>query len=86
MALIALTLALGVGANAAVFGLVDVLMFRTPAHVPDPDDIFTVSGAGNDVAYRNLRDRAHALTLTAYTRQTLSFGLGADAVPCARSA
>jgi predicted permease len=79
--LIALTLALGVGANAAMFGLVDVLMFRTPAHVPAPDDIFTVSGAGNYVAYQNLRDRVHSLTLTAYTRQTLSFGVGADAVP-----
>jgi putative ABC transport system permease protein len=80
-ALIALTLALGVGANAAMFGLVDVLMFRTPAHVPEPDDIFIVSGAGNYVAYQNLRDQAHSLTLTAYTRQTLSFGVGADAVP-----
>jgi putative ABC transport system permease protein len=80
-ALVALTLALGVGANAAMFGLVDVLMFRTPAHVPEPDQIVTVAGAGNYVAYQDLRDRVHSLELTAYTRQRLSLGLGAEAVP-----
>lgn len=80
-ALIALTLALGVGANAAMFGLVDVLMFRTPAHVPEPERILDVGGAGNYVAYQNLRERLHSIDLSAYTRHTLSFGLGEEAVP-----
>jgi putative ABC transport system permease protein len=80
-ALIALTLALGVGANAAMFGLVDVLMFRTPAHVPEADRIVSVRGAANYVAYQELRERLHVLDLTAYTRQTLSLGQGAGAVP-----
>jgi putative ABC transport system permease protein len=80
-ALITLTLALGVGANAAMFGLVDVLMFRTPARVPDPDRIVRVDGAQNYVAYQELRELVRALEITAYTRQTLSFGQGADAVP-----
>lgn len=79
-ALIALTLALGVGANAAMFGLVDVLMFRTPAHVREPERIVRV-GAPNYVAYQGLRERLHSIELTAYTRQTLSFGQGTDAVP-----
>jgi putative ABC transport system permease protein len=78
-ALIALTLALGVGANAAMFGLVDVLMFRTPAHVPEPERIVSVS-AGNYVQYQELRERLRSVELTAYTRQTLSFGAGPDAV------
>jgi hypothetical protein len=80
-ALIALTLALGVGANAAMFGLVDVLMFRTPAHVPEPERIVSVDGAGNYVAYQELLERVRSLEPTAYTRYTLSLGQGAEAVP-----
>jgi putative ABC transport system permease protein len=80
-ALITLTLALGVGANAAMFGLVDVLMFRTPARVPDPDRIVRVDGAQNYVAYQELRELVRTLEIAAYARQTLSFGQGADAVP-----
>jgi putative ABC transport system permease protein len=80
-ALITLTLALGVGANAAMFGLVDVLMFRTPARVPDPERIVRVDGAENYVAYQELRGLVRTFEIAAYTRQTLSFGQGADAVP-----
>jgi putative ABC transport system permease protein len=79
-ALIALTLALGVGANAAMFGLVDVLMFRTPAHVPEPERIVNVS-ARNYVQYQELRERLQSVELTAYTRGELSFGTGMDAEP-----
>ena len=79
-ALIALTLALGVGANAAMFGLVDVLMFRTPAHVPDPERIVHVDGVNNYVAYQQFREVVRTLDVTAYTRQPLSFGQGAGAV------
>jgi len=32
-----LTLGLGIGANSAMFGVVDRLFFRPPAHVVDPD-------------------------------------------------
>jgi predicted permease len=79
-ALIALTLALGVGANAAMFGLVDVLMFRTPAHVPKPERIVSVS-ASNYVQYQELRERLQSVELAAYTRHALSYGQGADALP-----
>lgn len=78
--LIALTLALGVGANAAMFGLVDVLMFRTPAHVPDPERIVHIDAAANYVAYQQLQERVRTLDVAAYTRQTLSFGEGPEAV------
>ena len=34
-----LTLGLGIGANTAMFGVVDRLFFRPPAHVVDPDRV-----------------------------------------------
>jgi putative ABC transport system permease protein len=37
------TIALGIGANATMFGVVDRLFFRPPAHVVDPDRVVRVS-------------------------------------------
>jgi len=75
----AVTLALGVGANAAMFGLVDALMFRPPAHVHEPERVFGLSGVRNYLQYLDLQDRTRTLEVAAYTRTTLSLGLGADA-------
>ncbi len=36
------TLALGIGANAAMLGALDALLFRAPAHVADPDRVMRV--------------------------------------------
>ena len=38
----AITLALGIGATAAIFGVVDALLFR-PLRYPDPDQIVVVT-------------------------------------------
>src|SRR5258707_3272060 len=38
-----LTLGLGIGANSAMFGVVDRLFFRPPPHVVDPDRVVRVS-------------------------------------------
>jgi putative ABC transport system permease protein len=80
-ALIAVTLALGVGANAAIFGLVDVLMFRTPKHVVAPERIVRVEGAESYVRYEVLRERLHSVQLAAYTRRSVGFGAGREAMP-----
>lgn len=79
--LIVLTLALGVGANAAMVGLVDALMFRTPDHVRDPQRLVDV-GAGTYVKYRELSGRLRSVELAVYTNPvTLSLGAGAAALP-----
>jgi hypothetical protein len=67
-------LALGIGANAAMFGIVDRLLLSGPDHVRDPERVrrldFTVNVPGMGpftgtdfgyVTYALLRDRAHAL-------------------------
>ena len=78
-ALIVVILALGVGANGAMFGLVDVLMFRTPAHVPAPDRIVRVTGADSYPAFQQLRERLRSIETAAYARHTVSAGAGPEA-------
>src|SRR5205809_7576766 len=66
-----LTLGLGIGANTAMFGVVDRLFFRPPAHVGDPDRVVRLYGTttsplwgsgttpiGTSPRYAGLRDRA----------------------------
>src|ERR671930_1406226 len=70
-----LTLALGIGANSAIFGVVDQLFFRPPAHVLDPTRVVRVyvtrtrppygrltTSLGNYVRYADLRNGAHAFS------------------------
>ncbi|MGH9372986.1 MAG: ABC transporter permease [Vicinamibacterales bacterium] len=78
-ATVTVTLALGVGANAALFGLVDALIIRPPAHVREPQRLVEVN-APTYVRYRQLSESVHTLDLTAYTRNALSLGLGPEAI------
>src|SRR3989440_5908786 len=85
-----LTLGLGIGANTAMFGVVDRLFFRPPAHVVDPDRVVRIyvttsdprfgtstSPIGTYPRYEDLRDRARSFTsVAAYGKGTLSLGLG----------
>jgi predicted permease len=89
------TFALGVGANATMFGLLDRLLLRAPAHVRAPEQVVRVQSAfhrrGESVtsagfsypAYAAVRD--HVAGFSSVAMQTfpnpLSFGLGADAHP-----
>ena len=88
-----LTLGLGIGANTAMFGVVDRLFFRPPAHVVEPDrvreiDISRTSrefGAntgplGTYPRFRSLREHARSLSqIAAYSGGSFSLGRGADA-------
>jgi predicted permease len=86
------TLGLAIGANGAMFGIIDRLMLRGPAHVVDPDRIVrlyvtqrngteesTESVAGF-ITYAHLRDNARSFeNLAVYSATDATVGVGADA-------
>jgi predicted permease len=85
-------LALGIGANATMFGVIDRLLLRPPAHVTNPERVmrtdYVRSRDGEadyqDVLsypmYTDLRDTKGAFEqLAAYSSLTLAVGRGADA-------
>jgi putative ABC transport system permease protein len=91
---VVLTLALGIGINATMFGVVDTLFLRAPAGVANPDRIVrvyfrrtygamgTFTGAGSTFpSYTDLRDGVPGFAQTmAYTTRAFGLGRGADAV------
>jgi predicted permease len=92
-AMVVLTLGLGIGANAAMFGIVDRLLLRGPEYVVDPERVVRVyvtqrNPAGRDetrsetgyVLYAALRDHARAFErVAAYSERDVITGRGADA-------
>ena len=86
------TLALGIGANAAVFGVLDRLLFRAPSHVRDSGRVMRVYftqthprfGASTGPVtswstYANLRDGVHSAEFAAFYEGDVSAGRGQDA-------
>lgn len=92
---VVLTLALGIGANASVFGVVDTMFFRPPAHVRDPAALkriyFRQYGPSGEYAgpvtsfpvYMDLAENARSLTAVAATTgsRELSLGTGVESKP-----
>ena len=78
-----LTLALGVGVNGAMFSLLDHLMFRSRAHIVEPDRLVHVDNVSNYANFLNMRERSRSLDVAAYMATDLSVGRGIDAEPAA---
>jgi len=85
-----LTLALGVGANVTMISVVDMLLFRVPAHLFNPEEIMRVDavdktgGPQMDLAnyhgYRQLSDSSHLLELAAQSSPwATDYGRGSGA-------
>src|SRR4051794_2568120 len=88
-----LTLAIGIGANTLMFGIVDALLFRPPARVADPGHLVRLqlelqapngppqlSGVLSYPDFVNVRDRARGLTHTAaFARTSIEVGRGDEA-------
>jgi predicted permease len=91
-AAVVLTLGLGIGANTAMFSLVDRLMFRAPAYLETPSRVhriylsFTTRGKEritNSFEYTRYLDLARFTTsfdaVAGYGERTLAIGTGSDA-------
>jgi len=87
-----LTLGLGIGANAAMFGIVDRLLFRTPPYLAQPDQVHRLYLSRMDrgtrrsestteyTRYLDLRRNTTAFSdLAAYSTRPLAVGFGTDA-------
>ena len=92
-AAVVLTLALGIGANATMFGVVDRLLLSPPAHVEDPDNVVRLqvhrlspfTGTPTTMAYQTFADYqdfagAGSLeSVAAFGDQEVILGRGEDA-------
>jgi predicted permease len=93
-AAVVITFAIGIGANGAMFGIIDRLLLRGPEHVQEPERLarfyystqepgrgtFTGSHLGY-VAYRALKDHVRSLQgVAAYSTSEATLGRGAEAV------
>jgi predicted permease len=88
-----LTLAIGIGANTLMFGIVDALLFRPPARVADPSRLVRLqlelqlpneppqlSGVLSYPDFANVRDRARGLAhVGAFARTSIEVGRGDEA-------
>jgi hypothetical protein len=90
-----LTLALAIGANAAMFGIVDRLLLRGPEHLAAPEEVVrvyvtrvlpnanvTTSGLQPYALYRGVRDHTSAFSAVAtYLPTDLRVGTGLESRP-----
>jgi predicted permease len=86
-----LTLGLGIGVNAAMFGVVDRLMFRTPPYLEQPDQVHRVylqwigrdglqtSNSTEFTRYLDLRKWTSSFAeMAAFANRSMAVGVGSD--------
>lgn len=89
--IVILTLGLALGANATMFGIVDRLLLRAPAHIGQPEDVYKVrvarwfdrylppAPALSYPAFTSVRDNSRAFAeVAASMEDDISFGVGAE--------
>jgi putative ABC transport system permease protein len=69
-------LSVGVGATAALTRLVDLLVFRPPAHVINPGEIVEVTSAPNYLLFQEVARSSRTLDVAAVSTRPLSLGRG----------
>lgn len=75
-AVMAVTLAFGVGATTAMIGPITALVFQPPPHVRDPSAVVNVEECVNYVHFVGLARQTRTLDLAGYTHTELSAGVG----------
>src|SRR5688572_16558765 len=88
-AAVVVTLALGIGANAAMFGIVDRLLFRPPPMLKDPDTAHRIylyqtfrgterpGGVSQYARFRDVSEMTTSFSSTAgHTTRPLAIGVG----------
>ena len=82
-----ITLTLGIGANSAIFSVIDTVLLR-PLPFPKPNELALVWGKSAEISresqsypdYLDFREQAKSFTsLAAYTQASTVLGIGADA-------
>ncbi len=73
------TLALGIGASTTIFSLIQAVILRPVRGVPQLEQLFALSDVSSYPVYRELRDAAPALGLSAFSDRRIALGDGASA-------